>query len=30
MEMDENKPLLLLDVDGEQIPYAATERPAGF
>jgi hypothetical protein len=30
MEMDKGKPLLLLDVDGVLIPYAATERPAGF
>ncbi|MEO7908279.1 MAG: HAD domain-containing protein [Roseiflexaceae bacterium] len=28
--MDESKPLLLLDVDGVLIPYAAAERPAGF
>lgn len=26
----QNKPLLLLDVDGVLIPYAARERPAGF
>src|SRR5690349_5469444 len=28
--MDERKPLLLLDVDGVLIPYAAPEQPAGF
>jgi hypothetical protein len=28
--MDEDKPLLLLDVDGVLILYAAAERPAGF
>jgi hypothetical protein len=28
--MDERKPLLLLDVDGVLIPYAAAEQPAGF
>jgi len=28
--MGEDEPLLLLDVDGVLIPYAATERPAGF
>jgi hypothetical protein len=28
--MDESKPLLLLDVDGVLIPYAAAEQPAGF
>jgi hypothetical protein len=28
--MDERKPLLLLDVDGVLIPYAATEQPMGF
>jgi Swiss Army Knife RNA repair-like protein len=28
--MDEGKPLLLLDVDGVLIPYAATKQPAGF
>jgi hypothetical protein len=28
--MDEGKPLLLLDVDGVLIPYAAPEQPAGF
>jgi hypothetical protein len=28
--MDERKPLLLLDVDGVLIPYAAAEQPPGF
>ena len=28
--MDEGKPLLLLDVDGVLIPYAAAEQPTGF
>ncbi len=28
--MDEGKPLLLLDVDGVLIPYAAAKQPAGF
>ena len=28
--MDESKPLLLLDVDGVLIPYAATAQPVGF
>jgi len=28
--MDASRPLLLLDVDGVLIPYAAAEQPAGF
>lgn len=29
-ELNDTKPLLLLDVDGVLIPYAAPEQPAGF